>query len=296
MKYISFYSGGLGSWGMTKRIIKENGTENLFLCFTDTFMEEDDTYRFIIETSGEIYKIDVTDLLALTNTIPSFITQMDERKEYLIDLSNKVRDRIPSLIWIYDGRDMWEVFKKNRWLGNSRLAHCTKDLKQKVSFEWVQANYSPEECTLYIGMDWTEEHRKKAPIENWHPYEVRFPMCDEPYLAKEDLSEELAILNIELPILYKLGFSHNNCGGVCVKGGQKHFINLLEHFPERFEYMVQKEKEIAEFLDANVTILTKTRNKKVLNYSLEELRNDYIKSPTQIDMFDHGGCGCFVEY
>ena len=34
--------------------------------------------------------------------------------------------------------------------------------------------------------------------------------------------------------LYELGFSHNNCGGVCVRAGRKHWLHLLDVFPDRY--------------------------------------------------------------
>lgn len=60
-------------------------------------------------------------------------------------------------------------------------------------------------------------------------------MCEEPFVTKEEMLSELDQRGIEIPRLYKLGFSHNNCGGMCIRVGQAHFINLLKTMPERFE-------------------------------------------------------------
>lgn len=61
------------------------------------------------------------------------------------------------------------------------------------------------------GIDWTEIHRCEAIRNNWKPYKVEFPMCDKPYINKYDMQEELKKIGIDVPKLYKLGFSHNNC-------------------------------------------------------------------------------------
>ena len=257
MKHIVFYSGGIGSWGTAKRVIKKEGKGNVILLFTDTLIEDEDLYRFIDET----------------------VKEMDV--EY---------------VYLKDGRTPWEVFKDVRYLGNSRLAQCSHLLKQKPADRWIKENYQANECILYLGIDWTEEHRTKKPIEHWNPYQVEFPMCEEPYLDKNDLLKELNDLGIETPKLYKLGFSHNNCGGFCVRAGQGHFKNLLEQKPELYKHHEEKEQEMREFLDKDVSILRRqikgVKQRLTLKQLREEIEQDNLDN---IDLFDFGGCGCFVD-
>src|SRR5690606_5033173 len=113
-------------------------------------------------------------------------------------------------------------------------------------------NFSPDDCVLYLGIDWTEEHRTNAPRKNWHPYKVEFPMCEEPYVTKDEMLQELERLGIEIPRLYKMGFAHNNCGGFCCRAGQGHFANLLKQMPERFAEYEAKEEEIRQYLGKDV--------------------------------------------
>ena len=256
MKHIVFYSGGIGSWMTAKRVIEKHGKENTILLFTDTMIEDEDLYRFIDETVAEM------------------------GAEY---------------IYLADGRTPWKVFKDVKYLGNSRLAQCSHLLKQKPANDWIKENYKPDECTLYLGIDWTEEHRTKGPIKNYDPYKVEFPMCEEPYLTKEDMLNELNKLGIETPKLYKLGFSHNNCGGGCVRAGQGHFINLLKQMPEVYEQWEKNEQEMREYLSKDVSILRRTVKGERNNLTLRQLREEYQSDNTeQIDLFDIGGCGCFV--
>ena len=256
LTHIVFFSGGIGSFFTAKRVIEKHGKENVVLLFTDTKIEDDDLYRF-----------------------------MDDAAQYF---------GVP-VTTIADGRTPWQVFKDVRWLGNSRLAQCSHVLKQETARIWIESNYEPDECILYLGIDWTESHRKEKPVLNWQPYKVEFPMCDEPYLTKEEMLDFLASVNIEVPYLYKLGFAHNNCGGMCVRGGQGHFIRLLETLPERFMELEQFEKDMQQYLGKEVTILKRTRNKQRQNLSLEQLRLEHEAGSGQIDMFDVGGCGCFVS-
>jgi hypothetical protein len=238
-------------------VIEKVGRKSVILLFTDTLIEDQDLYRFL----------------------------NDAQKYFHC-----------KLIKIADGRTPWQVFKDVRWLGNSRLAQCSHILKQKTAEKWIKENFKPDECILYLGIDWSEEHRTKAPVKNWEPYKVEFPMCEEPYLTKEDMLAFLQKKGIEVPALYKLGFSHNNCGGMCVRGGQGHFIHLLNKLPDRFAALEVFEKDMQEYLGKDVTILKRTRNGIQENLSLEQLRLEYWSTPEQLDLFDIGGCGCFVNY
>jgi hypothetical protein len=293
MKHIVFYSGGIGSWMTAKRVIAQHGKENVILLFTDTLIEDKDLYRFINET----------------------VKEMDVQYEYLAD-----------------GRTPWDVFKDVKYLGNSRLAQCSHILKQKPAEEWIKANFKTEvpflnkidkkkktvtpisdakmiakiqkkwqedekeTCKLYLGIDWSEEQRTASPRFNWLPYEVEFPMCEEPYLSKQDMLDELSRLGIGIPRLYKLGFSHNNCGGGCVRAGQGHFVNLLKQLPFVYQEWEENEQQMRDFLDKDVSMLRRTKKGERFNLTLKELREEVQANDTeQIDMFDIGGCGCFVD-
>jgi hypothetical protein len=105
---------------------------------------------------------------------------------------------------------------------------------------------------------------------------------------------ELESLGIKRPRLYEYGFSHNNCGGFCCRAGQGHFAKLLEQMPERYAYHEQKEQEFIEFIEKDVSMLTKMKKGVKYNYTLKQLREDIEAKSKEIDMDDIGGCGCFV--
>jgi hypothetical protein len=296
MKHIIFYSGGLGSWMTAKRVAKQHGKENVICLFTDTLIEDEDLYRFLIETTQDIFGIDQRDLIEQAKDIPPTSHEtMPARKAFLTDLAAKVSARNPQFIWINDGRDPWEIFRDVRFLGNSRLAQCSHKIKQELAARYIHGNFTPDECMLYLGIDWTEEHRTKAPRKNWAPYQVEFPMCEEPLLTKIDAIKALEEAGTSTPRLYGMGFSHNNCGGFCVRAGQGHFVNLLEKSPELYHYHEEKEQEMRDFLGKEVAILKKTRKKVTTPLTLRELRLEHEAGSDQIDMFDIGGCGCFVD-
>lgn len=221
VKHIVFFSGGIASWAAAKRVAAAHGTSNLILFFSDTKTEDEDLYRFLREASENV------------------------GGQLIIDC---------------DGRDIWQVFHDCRFLGNSRIDPCSRILKRDRAHRWIKENYSPEDTILYLGIDWTESHRTKSIVKAWSGWRVEFPLCDKPLLMKEQMLTQLQGEGIAVPRLYTLGFSHNNCGGFCVKAGQAHFRNLLKTMPERYAYHEQKEQELREYLGKDVTILRQQSN------------------------------------
>lgn len=296
---IVFFSGGTGSWEVANRVRNEHGTDGLSLLFTDTLIEDNDLYRFIIETSAEIFGVTgvkVEALLKRASELPLVHTDMESRRLALESLRVDTIAEIPSLLWLSEQRDVWDVFEESNFLGNSRIAPCSAQLKQRMSRRYVKANFSAEDTVLYLGIDWTEEHRTKAPVKNWAPYPVEFPLCDEPYVNKIDIVRNLEALSIEAPLLYAMGFSHNNCGGFCVRAGQGHFANLLEKNRELYLYHENKEREFIDNIGKDVSILKRVRQGVTGRLTLEQLRNDLESSRQQeVDFTDIGGCGCFVD-
>lgn len=303
LKHIIMYSAGAGSDAAARRVLEVVKPEDMIFLFTDTLVEDRDSYRFMIESIGEMMnapKEEIAPLLNLCQAIPDIKSDEDikVRKHLLARISILFMHLIPQMKWIIDGRTPWDIFFKKRFLGNSRLAQCSHMLKQETADKWIRSTFDESECLLYIGIDWTAEHRKAAPVSNWAPYSVVFPMTEEPYLSKEDMLFDLDLLGIEPPRLYAKGFSHNNCAGGCVRGGQAHWKNLLLTDRDQYLYHENKEKELRELLDKDVTILKKeTRQgaKRISNpLTLEEHRLN-IEAQQPIDEFDFGGCGCFVS-
>lgn len=254
MDDVVLFSGGLGSWAAAKRVAELNGTRNLKLLFTDTKTEDEDLYRFIKEAAENVGG---------------------------------------ELITLCDGRDIWKVFFDVKFLGNSRIDPCSRILKRDLSEKWFKDNYEPTNVTRYVGIDWTEEHRFTRIKDRVLPWVVKAPLCDPPYLTKNQIKAWLAAEGIKLPRLYEMGFDHNNCGGFCVKAGHAHFKKLLQVMPARYAYHEQKEREFREYTGADVSVMLDRRGgtKKPLTMEAFRLR---MESNGECDPFDIGGCSCFA--
>lgn len=264
-KHIVMFSGGIGSWAAAKLVARDFGTENLYLVFSDVkgnsdsphIGEDEDTYRFINDAVKNI-----------------------GGGEY---------------VYLNEGRDIWTLFSDQNFLGNSRVANCSKILKQRPARKWLKENCDPESSTIYVGIDWTETHRIPAIVRNYLPYTAKAPLTEPPYLTKAQMIEWAKSEGLETPRLYDLGFTHNNCGGGCVRAGQGQFKKLLDVMPERFDVWEQKENEIRAQIGKDVTILREMVDGVRIPLPLSELRRRATCSPSLIDKLDLGACGCFVQ-
>jgi hypothetical protein len=258
------FSGGLGSWMTAKRVAERHGTDDLTLLFADVggqhtsphAGEDEDTYRFIHEAAENVGA---------------------------------------ELVILNEGRDVWQVFKDDRFLGNSRLANCSKFLKQRPAREWLDANCDPANTVVYVGIDWTETHRVPAIVENYKPYRAEAPLTEPPLLTKDDMLAACAEAGMEVPRLYRAGFPHNNCGGFCVRAGQAQMELLLREHPERFAYHEEREQELREHLGKDVAILRDRSGGKSVPLTLRRFRERVEMQPELFDDLDWGGCGCFVD-
>ncbi|MEK8133169.1 hypothetical protein WMW72_35430 [Paenibacillus filicis] len=301
MQHIIMYSGGGGSRNAARRIKLQHGPDSLHLLFTDTLVEDKDTYRYMIESAAMLYDMPKPyHLIAACAEIPDIRSDDDvqRRKEMLPLLAAKTMRLMPRFVWLQDGRTPWEVFRDKRWIGNSRVAQCSHVLKQALSRRWVEENFEPNEVTLYVGIDWTEIHRMESIVDHWQPYTVLAPMTEAPYQDKQDMHRLDRLDGLRMQRMYEQGFAHANCGGFCVRGGQGHFINLLRNNRPYYLHNEGKELDMQHELDrTDVSILTRETDGVKSNLTLHQLRKEWDSGlGQQIDLMDIGGCGCFANY
>ncbi len=256
MKRIVSFSGGVGSWYTARRVVDEHGPDDVVLLFADTMMEDEDLYRFLGEAAANIGA---------------------------------------PLITIKDGRTPWQVFHDSRYIGNSRIDPCSRVLKRELLRKWLDDNCDPAETIVCLGIDWTEMHRFERAKPLWEPYTLEAPLCEPPYVDRDEVFAELARHGIRRPRLYEMGFVHNNCGGFCIKAGHASFKRLLQKLPERYAYHEGQEEAMRSHLGKDVSILRDRTGGTVKPLTLRSFRERLENDPTfQVDPFDEGGCACFT--
>jgi Phosphoadenosine phosphosulfate reductase family len=254
VKLVVFYSGGIGSWAAAKVAKKLYPEAEMTLLFTDTKTEHPDTYRFLRESAVNVGA---------------------------------------PLVEISDGRNIWEVFRDKRFLGNTRVDVCSRVLKRDLARRWVQANCDFAGTIIVIGIDWSEVHRFERMRSRWAPWVIEAPLTRPPYRLKSELHAWAESEGLRQQELYRRGAAHANCGGGCVKMGQGGFARLLAADPDEYARWEQNEQALRAEL-GDVAILRDRIGGETRPFTLRQLR-ERIEAGREPDMFDIGGCGCMLE-
>lgn len=296
--HIVHYSGGVTSWGTAKRVASKYGTESLKLLFADTLIEDEDLYRFLIESAANVFGI-VPDrgMLSYAMTLePIESGNLDKRKKQLEELRWAAMAVMPGLIWIAEGRTPWEVFEDERYLGNTRIDPCSKILKRQFLDRYCRQHFIGPDVIHYLGFDWEEGHRA-GPLREIFASEgrrVEFPLLDWKKESKLSLlNRELPAAGIHPPRLYADGFLHNNCGGFCVKVGQGSMAILLKTRPKRFDYHARQEHDFRVRIGKDVSVLRDRRGGELKTLTLEQFRRRVYQG-NDYDETDVGACSCMA--
>lgn len=248
MHHVIQWSGGIGSWAATELVRRAHPGDPITLLFADVLIEDSDLYRFNADASHRL-------------GIP--ITR------------------------VCDGRTPFELFTQRSYLGNSRIAPCSQALKQKPCRRWLTAHTDPAATVLYVGLEPGEQRRAPAVTAGWRPWHVEYPLMQHPDLTKDDLLAWCRGVGLEPPRLYRFGFSHNNCGGLCVRGGQAHWRSTRDVFPDRFAWYAQLEQDFRA-AHGDVAILKHRRHDRTYPLPLRDLHTGSMAASalTELDI-DH---------
>lgn len=259
MKHCVQFSTGIGSAEVAYRVQEIAAPDDeLVLLTADTMVEDEDNWRFAKEV----------------------VAALSPRWQWII---------------IRDGRTPMQVGRDSRIVPNDRMAICSRVLKREALNRWIKHNCTPENSIIYLGFDWTEPHRHERAAPLWLPYIVDSPLMREPYIEKHALLEKYRQMGIEPPRLYSVGFSHANCGGACVRGGQAAWKMLLEWNRERYLQWEADEEQTRAYLKKDVAMLKEQIQGKVTPLTLRRFRERVEDQPAMFDKNDWGTCGCFMD-
>jgi 3'-phosphoadenosine 5'-phosphosulfate sulfotransferase (PAPS reductase)/FAD synthetase len=132
---------------------------------------------------------------------------------------------------------IYDVFDDVHYLAGVYGARCSMELKKGVRrrFENLATDLQ------IFGFDLGEVRRAERFQANNPEVTVEFPLIDAG-LSKSDCVVILQQAKIDLPVMYKMGYSNNNCIG-CVKGGAGYWNKIRRDFPETFEKTAQYEEK-----------------------------------------------------
>lgn len=197
-----------------------------------------------------------------------------------------------------DGRTPEDLFYANNALANDRMPFCSRILKA----ERLQKFYKAGDILIF-GISLDELYRAKRlagvyqtiAIKNDKWPKLIFPLIDEK-ITRAEIDGFVLETGIKDPELYRLGFTHNNCSGGCVRAGKKQWKLLFETFPdvyldrERVEETMRKRtgKDIHFFKDETLRAFRGRIERK-------ELTRFYnVSAGEQIDFECIGICGALA--
>lgn len=234
--HIVLFSGGLASFEMAQRVLNKYNRQSVRFWFFDTQIEDQGLYQFLSDCES-----------ALDVTI--------ERHA--------------------DGRHPWQVFRDERYIGNTRVPLCNRVLKRELLERLLKSHFPANNVVLHFGFEWAEAGRMEKAGIKWRArnYRVEFPLAKPPFLTTEDFVTRVRQRGIKVPRLYQLGFRHNNCGGACVQAGIGQWSRLWRLFPDRYVWHERQEEETREYLNKDVAILRDRTGGVTRPLTLRELRS-----------------------
>lgn len=137
-------------------------------------------------------------------------------------------------------KNVEDVIVRKKYINGPFGAACTLLLKKQVRYKFE------DEVKKWDGQVWgfdycEREINRAIRFRQQNPStKPLFPLIERK-ISKKDALGMIRRAGIEIPAMYKLGYSNNNCIG-CVKGGIGYWNKVRRDFPERFRRMAELER------------------------------------------------------
>lgn len=137
--------------------------------------------------------------------------------------------------------DVSDVILTERYVNGPGGARCTTELKKEVRLKFEREN---EYFAQVHGFEFVKSQINRAVrfIDKYAYSNPQFPLIEK-RINKNECAGIIINAGIELPEMYKLGYSNNNCIG-CVKGGKGYWNKIRVDFPEVFAQRSYEERQI----------------------------------------------------
>ena len=179
-------------------------------------------------------------------------------------------------------RDIFDVFDDTGWLVGPGGARCTTELKKVVRREFSRPDDRHILCFT------TEEAGRAARFRNGNPEIDLWPILIERGITKQACLDALIAAGVEIPAMYRLGYSNNNCIG-CVKGQKGYWNKIRRDFPEHFARMAAQERKMDVAICQRQPVVNGKRVR--VRVFLDELRPDEGRYKSELE----ADCGLFCS-
>jgi len=124
----------------------------------------------------------------------------------------------------------YEVVRRRGYWSGIKGASCTRILKK----EQREAFQLPEDKHVFGYTADAKDMQRWDDFLDANNIDAVAPLIERG-LQHKDCLAMVEQAGIELPVMYRLGFHHNNCIGCVKAGGQGYWNKVRIHFPERFQ-------------------------------------------------------------
>jgi hypothetical protein len=149
-----------------------------------------------------------------------------------------------------------EVIRQGKFIAGAKGAPCTLKLKKEV-----RKKFQLPTDTQVFGYTADEQDRYDSFVDSNNDVDS-WPILIEHGLTHTDCLALVERAGIELPVMYRLGYKHNNCMG-CVKGGAGYWNKVRIDFPERFAAVSKLER--------------------LVGHSIIRIQKDRVRTPVFLD-------------
>jgi 3'-phosphoadenosine 5'-phosphosulfate sulfotransferase (PAPS reductase)/FAD synthetase len=169
------------------------------------------------------------------------VEEHDDNKKFLNQFSVKTGIDVKTIRNDKYSGSIYEVFEQTKFIKGPTGAPCTRLLKKQTR----QLYQKPGDVQVF-GYTVEEEDRANRFIDSNNDVFAYFVLLEKNITKKECL-EFVQDMGIEVPSMYKLGYSNNNCIG-CVKGGMGYWNAIRVDFPNAFDRMAKLERKLGHAL------------------------------------------------
>jgi len=175
----------------------------------------------------------------------------------------------------YDG-SVYNVIERRKYISGTAGAPCTRILKGDVR----RAFQHPTDRHVF-GYTVEEQGRWDDFLDANNDIDAISPLILSG-LTHPDCLGMVERAGITLPVMYQLGFQHNNCIGCVKAGGQGYWNMIRDHFPVQFKRMADMSRELG------VKLINTADNVRLTLDELQPGTGDYRTEPEV-------QCGIFCE-
>ncbi len=164
-------------------------------------------------------------------------TEHPDNARFFVEVQRWIGKEI-KVLKSYRFSDIDDVFEKTRFMAGPKGARCTAELKKLPRVVYQR----PDDIHIF-GYTADEQRRADEFEERNQELHVEWVLIREG-IKKEDCFARLRAAGIAVPLMYSLGFDHNNCLG-CVKATSAGYWNRTRRlFPEVFERRAKQSRLI----------------------------------------------------